>query len=344
MSLTNTIGIDKIDLQTTDFGVKKIDRSIFGINSNTKQGGSELPIYSDLTGNKIEANGYYHNGKIASYNVNKHGLMISFNPSNKYHPFNLISTGTQLNDVIESVKSEMSEIGILANIETAKLTRVDVTRNAILNNPFQTYMPSLRLLKGKRQSNTEYPDGYLIKNKQHQTIFYDKSLKLQIDKAPVIIPTNMARGEVRATKNKSVNRHFEINNLSDLLETAPDQINSFYKDYLNSIIFKRVDFGEQSVIDFESEIKLYHTLKKQRPKGYFNDWLQICSIDTLLKLFGSIRGIEMFLIECGESRMTIHRNIKRINDLIQIRGMMSNIRKELTPSEMLHELQIKLTA
>lgn len=344
MSLNNTIGIDKIELTTKDFGVEKITREIFGINANTKQGNTELPVYFDLTGDSLKANSYYHNGKIASYNVNKHGLMVSFNPSTKYHPYNLISTGDKLARVVSEVSKELKQIGIHTDINQAKIVRADLTRNTLLSNPFSVYMSGLRLLKGKRQSNTEYPDGYLIKNKQHQTIFYDKGLKLQLDKTPIPIPPNFARGEVRATKNKTVNRYFQINTIPDLLETPSEEINRFFKDYLNNTIFKRVEFGEQSLIDFDSEIHLYHTLKARKPKGYFNEWLHLCSIDTILSMFGSLRGLELFLKECGENRMTIHRNIKRVQELIQIRGMLSGIRKELTPTELLHELQTKLTA
>lgn len=344
MSLNNTIGIDKITLTTNDFGVEKITRKIFGINSNTSQGNDELPVYFDLNGGSIQANSYYHNSKIASYNVNKHGLMVSFNPSTKYHPYDLISTGDKLERVINEVSKELNTLGIRTDINQAKITRTDLTRNTILSNPFTVYMNGLRLLKGKRQSSTEYPDGFLIKNRQHQTIFYDKGLKLQLDKTPIPIPPNLARGEVRAVKNKTVNRYFQINTIPDLLETPPDEINRFFKDYLNEVIFKRVSFGEQSIIDFESEIQLYHTLKTRKPKGYFNEWLHLCSIDSILKMFGSLRGLELFLYECGESRMTVYRNIKRVQELIQIRGMLSGIRKELTPTELLHELQTKLTA
>lgn len=345
MSLSNNIGIDKIELTSTDFSVNEISSKIFGINANTKQGGSELPVYFDLKNNTINANNYYHNGLLASYNVNKRGLMVSFNPSTKYHPYNLISTGGEaLNRIVNEVKKEMASIGINTNLDTAKIVRTDLARNVITESPFPFYQSGFRLLKGKRQSNTEYPDGYLIKNKQHQTILYDKGLKLELDKALIEIPKNLMRGEIRATKNKTVNRYFEINNISDLLETPPEQIDSFYKDYLNNTIFKRVQIGEQSVIDFDSEIQLYQTLKARKPKGYFNEWIQLCSIDNLLSMFGSIRGIEQFLIECGESRMTVYRNIKRIETLIQIRGMLTNVRKQRTPTELLHEVQMKLTA
>lgn len=338
------VGIDKIVLQTTDYTVKKIDRSIFGINSNTKQGGAELPIYSDLTGTRIQANGYYHNGKIGSYNVNKHGLQVILNPSNKYHPYDLISTGDKLQDVITELSKESSNIGINFNLDHARITRLDLARNAVLKQPFITYMSALRLLKGTRQNSTEYPDGYLIKNTQHQTIFYDKGLKLKLDKQPVTPPDNLFRGEIRATKNKTVNRHFELNNLGDLLETAPEQLTTFYKTYLSDKIFKRVEMGDQAQIDFESEIQLYHTLKARRPKGYFNEWLHLCSIDTIMQMFGSLRGLELFLYECGENRMTVYRNVKKVQELIQVRGMLANVRKQVTPSEMLHEMQYKLTA
>lgn len=337
-------GIDKIALYTLDFQVEKYCNSIFGINANKRQGSIGLPVFHDLKGNTIEANGFYHNSKLANYDINKKGLKISFNPSKHFHPYNLVSTGEELERVVTSIQKELSEIGIKTNLNSSKVVRADITKNAILEAPFDCYLSALRLLRGKRQQTTEYPSGYLISNSLHQTIIYDKAKKLELDKANCIIPKNLFRGEVRATRGKAVSKFFNFSTLSDLMELHSSEIDNSYKKYMSEIIFNSKNTEKQLSIVFEDEIQFFKELKEKFPRGYFNEWLHVISIDELFRMFGSIKTFQLFLRENGENRTNISRFTKKIQDLIEIRGQLSNIRKQKTASEQLHEIKTKLVA
>jgi len=338
------IGIDKISLQTKDYSIKQFSNRIFGIKANMPPNSQGLPTYSDLSGQEIQANSVYHNGLYANYDINKKGLLISFNPSKVYHPYNLVSTGDELGNVIQNINSELAQIGILTSLETARVVRADITRNIQLDEPFQCYMQAFRLIRGKRQETKEYPDGYLVSNSLHQTCFYDKGKKLELDKENCIIPKNFGRGEVRAIKGKAVSRYFNFSTLGDLLETDEREITASYKTYLTEIIFNSKNTSEQMSIMFEDEISFFHKLKEKSSRGYFNEWLQVCSIDEIFRMFGSIKNLELFLRECGENRTNIHRFVKKINDIILVRGQLGNIRKQRTATEQLNEIQNKLIA
>jgi hypothetical protein len=117
-----------------------------------------------------------------------------------------------------------------------------------------------------------------------------------------------------------------------------------YKTYLKNVIFSRSKFGSQILIDFDNEIKFYNSIKSKMPKGYFNYWLQINSIDSLLNMFGSVENVKRFLTDAGENRMTIHRNLSKIKELIATRGILSSTRKEVTPISLLNEIREKFVA
>jgi hypothetical protein len=338
-------GIDKIALHTTDFEVRNYSNTIFGINSNRRQGLKEgLPVFRDLNGAEVEANSFYHNSTLANYDINKKGLKISFNPSKQFHPYNLISTGEALESVINSIETELSEIGIKTNLNSSKIVRADITKNAILEAPFEFYLPALRLIRGKRQETTEYPNGYLISNSLHQTIIYDKAKKLELDEATCIIPKNLFRGEVRATKGKAVSRFFNFSKLSELMELHSSELDNSYKTYMSEIIFNSKNTEQQLSISFEDEVQFFQSLQEQFPRGYFNEWLNIFGIDYLLIKFGSLNNIQILFRESGQSRTNIYRFTKTIQRLIETRGQLSNLRREKTASEQLHEIKTKLIA
>ena len=301
------IGIDKILITTKDFRVKDLKNTVvFGRNVSIKQGGAALPIYSDLNDNKIDANSFYHNGKKAIYDISTKGLAIHFNPSKQLHPFNLISAGDTLNKHLAEVEKEMHSIGIVTSLAA--------------------------------------PDGYYIGNKSHQTIFYNKAKELKHSKVEAITPENFARLESRFKSTDAVKRYTTITSLNELKRIDAADIDSMYKSHLNKSVFTRSQLGTQMLIDFNNEIQLYSTLKSQMPKGYFNYWLNINSIDALLVRFGSIEGIKQFLSDAGENRMTIHRNIEKLQEIIATRGVILSSRNEVTPITLLHEIKEKFAA
>lgn len=341
----NKIGIDKILLTTKEFRVKNLsDTNIFGRNVNIQQGGAPLPIYSDLDNNRIDANSFYHNGQKGIYDISTKGLAISFNPSKDLHPYNLISTGVELNNRIEDIKKELNSIGILTDINTMKLSRFDLAKNNQMQYPLPMYHEGLKLLKGKRSDSRSAPDGFYVGNKSHETIFYNKGKELKHRKIEAITPDNYLRVEPRYRNTDAVKRYTTIASTYDLINIDSSDIDTMYKSYLQNVIFSRAKVGSQMLIDFDNEIQVYNALKKQMPKGYFNYWLQINSIDTLLDMFGSIDNVKRFLSDAGETRQTIHRNINKIKELIATRGVLSSSRKDVTPISLLNEIQEKFVA
>jgi hypothetical protein len=341
----DNVGIDKILLTTKEFGVKNLSNTdIFGRNVSIKQGGGELPIYRDIEGTPIQANSFYHNGQKAIYDISTKGLAIAFNPSKDLHPYNLISTGKELNNRIEDIKTELKSIGILTDINAMKLSRFDLAKNQPMDFPLPMYNEGLKFLKGKRSDSRSAPDGYYVGNKSHETIFYNKGKELKFRKVEAITPENFLRVEPRFRNTDSVKRYTTIQSVYDLTNIDSSDIETMYKTYLKNVIFSRSKFGSQILIDFDNEIKFYNSIKSKMPKGYFNYWLQINSIDSLLNMFGSVENVKRFLTDAGENRMTIHRNLSKVKELIATRGILSSTRKEVTPISLLNEIREKFVA
>lgn len=339
----NKIGIDKISLTTKEFRLENLN--LLGRKLNIAPNETNvLPMYTDLKGKQVEANSLYFNGG-ATYDISAKGLMVTFNPSKNLHPFNLTSTGKELNNQIKLVEKELKSIGIVTNIEDMKLSRFDLAKNQTMQHPQSMYHDGLKYLKGKRSESRQAPDGFYIGNKSHESLFYNKYKQLKYDKIEVIAPERLARFEARFRNTETVRRYTTISSLNELKSIENEDIDSMYKTYLNKVVFTRVNIGIQSLIDFESEAQLYQSLKSQYPKGYFNYYLNLNSAEYVLSKFGSMENFIRFLESVGENRMSIHRKVNKLKDLISTHSFLSSKKgKQVTPLTLLNEIKERFAA
>jgi hypothetical protein len=343
------LGIDKIALTTRDFSVNNITKELFAINPNTKQGGGELPIFTDLSGQKLEANSYNHFSKKigAYYGVNKHGLKIEFNPSNIYHPYNLITAGEQLNQTYNLIQKDLKNIGINVDLSEMKTTRVDIASQDEMQHHPLIYSNAFRQLNGNRQSKKEEPNSFYFQNKEHQVCFYNKREQL-LDKYgngyELNVPKNFMRAEIRALKSGSVLRNIGIKKASEILLLDFDTCKNIRDDYMNKNIFNLRQLGKQQVINFESELKQWQHTRERFPKGYLKHYLALNGVNELLLRFGGFEGIGLFLREAGESRKVINSHLKYLKTLVLERAFLTKESNEITTEILIKELAKKFAA
>lgn len=344
-------GIDKIALSTQNFSIRDAKNKDFAIDCAIKQGGKNPPpLLIDSTGFQVEAWKMYHNSEkgIANYSINERGLQVIFNPSKLFHSYHLTSTGTRLNDAIKTVEKEMQSIGISCNIAEMHPTRIDVAAQSEMHFPLFQYEPAFRLLKGQRmKQQRQYEGGYSFGNTQTQTMFYDKLKELQYNnpKNRIILPeNNLLRCEVRQLKNKSVAQVFNIGKLSEFIQLGPTDIENVYKSFLNKRIFARQFVSDQYELDFNSELEILKSYKKQHSRDAWKLYLMEINLDALLLKFGNIDNFGTFCMEAGYSRENVFRIKNNIRSLLQRKSVNDTKRGEVTTSTLLTELQEKFAA
>ena len=344
------IGIDNIALHTRDFKPLDLtDRSVWGIASNQRQGSTgDIPTWVDSKGHTIQANSVYHNHKLFNLTIDYKGCNIQFNPSKIKHQYNLLSTGDEFKETISTIETEINKVCSL-DFKNMSLCRFDLARNESMDFPISMYFGGLRLLRGKRSDSRNEPDGFYIGNRTHQSIFYNKEtgLKYSLGNSNFITPPNFMRGECRWLKSLAVKRYANgIRNINDLFELSPTDLDLSYKNYFNRVIFVRSKLGEQLKIDWNDEIQLFQSLKKDMPKGYFSYWLQLNSINTLMEQFGSMQSVKDFISsdELGESISARYRNLQKLEQLIALRGQLDKQRNVVTDSSLLEEIKQRFVA
>ena len=145
------LGIDKIQLHTSEYSLDSADSSLFGFNTSTKQGETDIPLLLvDKQGVIIKAKSIFRNTQLANYTINKFGLQVQFNPSPQYHPYHLIEPqDKRFTQVVDKVKQELDRAGIGCCLDSMQLTRFDVANQQDMRLTPVAYNQVFALLKGK---------------------------------------------------------------------------------------------------------------------------------------------------------------------------------------------------
>ncbi len=333
-------GIDSIHLTSKDYSVKDVTRlNELGWKGKANALEETRVLLEDTQGKQIRANSIYNNSKdrIGHFDISPYGVLIHFNPSKVYHDYNLISTGKELEYICKTIQKEANQIGLDVCIDSMHLTRLDLTKQAIMKYEVPQYASAFRLLHGKRTQTKEYPSGYQFSNTQRQFVFYDKAQEI-LDKKGVIDEINFMRAEAKFLKKDSVKGATKILSLSQLQETSNADIDSFYSKQLADNVFCRKHIGFQSVLDFNNEIQILQSLMQTNKRGAWKEYLLLRNVDDTINELGGILRFAELCNEAGYSRRKKYYIQSEVKKLIHQKSFIDNRRKKVSTSALLDEV------
>lgn len=143
-------------------------------------------------------------------------LSIIFNPS-KFNTDNNIylANNTRLQIAIDGIKKELKIIGVNFNMATAKVSRVDITKDRTMEFSSNQYTQVLSMLPtSTRMVDRNYPNGYQQGNKSWQTVFYGKTEQVK-DIYNIDLNKPVMRGELKLLKGSIVERETGFTRLKE---------------------------------------------------------------------------------------------------------------------------------
>lgn len=349
-------GIDKLWLNTQNFEVKEVKSSNFGIDQTIKQGNNndELPyLFTDQQGKDIRANKIYHNpmGKgVAHYTIErkfgKLGLMVQFNPSKLMHPYNLVELNSSgYNEALLQVQTEMSTLGIQADLSNMSVNRLDIAKQSEMNYPFYQYEDAFRLMKGVRSKKKSYEGSYYFSNQSTEVSFYDKVQEMKFNKldANLCDEKNFMRSEIRALKHPSVARLMKIGTLRNLSDVSPSDLDIIYNNYISSKVFGKSKEPIQTTLNIDAEVDI---MKYYLSTGRGGVWKYFLSggLDFNILKLGGIDNCGRLLSEAGMERTWVYRTKVKIQEMIIEKSKIDALRKHITPAILIEELKQKFAA
>lgn len=234
-------GCDKVKLWNRNFEISTArDWSII---PNRKKAGQEHPepttLFCDNRGNYIQGERAYIEHPLFTAKVKSGMLIVEFNPSKLFHPFELTADPNKLNEAATLVQGILKDkFNCDVNFSNAGIGRIDVTAQDRMSRIVPYYDDIIKAAKdSKRAPRTEYPNGFLIHNSQRELCTYDKGLKNAIDsqmKYP--LPTNFMRCEARLLKSAAVKSHSPFAQFNDLLQSGERGMMWTYAKNVNALL------------------------------------------------------------------------------------------------------------
>lgn len=320
-TLKNDFGVDKLDLifQKGEFeyaeqSLKKWTKKTIESEKTRSvkffyQGGAELPYIAEIVPDQPLKAGYLH---------------ISANPSKPHHEYELNSNPTQIFDFYREVFADLRKHLVEPDLEKAKISRLDLAHNIILNHELLTYNNVFDTLQGKRQFKRTYGDSRYWKNGENEFIVYNKKNEIQEFYRKKLNMPNITRAEVKALKGRSVSKIYGVTYLGDILDR---EFKEEYNLYVTDKIL-RTKFGQQLRFDFEElEQSFISCIEKFGRNRAIDNFLRIIGVEALTQ---TKNGLIYFqeIIRSKYNERTVRRQMSKMNDLLSVLKPIQEKREE----------------
>lgn len=212
--------VDTLKLHLQGFDIDKGANILIqpGIVDHASGAVNDDVLYSGAV--KIEGAKAFLNKSAYNFTLNTHGAFLQCSVPKIFHGNNERPvTGDQVSGVISFLENDLKANGIHANLDTAKLTRVDIFKQDTFRYSFPDYTPVLSLLRGKRQWKRAYGTTYLFGNTQRELCVYDKGVERQNGEGErEVTSTNDIRAEVRLLSHRPVSKATGMDTVTDLVK------------------------------------------------------------------------------------------------------------------------------
>lgn len=336
-------GIDKLVLTTTDFSVKDVHhpelQTAFVLNG-------QMPhLYTDQLGNVVFGQKTFYNAEegLVSMTINRHGLQVITNPSKHYHSYELLTETERLADVGKRVERTLHQVGIKLNLQDAKVSRLDLTKQAFMPQPVPLYGEAFKCMNGKRQERKGYENGFYFSNKQHEVVFYDKGIAAKMPPNK-----NFMRGEVRYLRTKVVQKLTEgIVTFKDLQSSGADHITSCYNKYMQNQVFGQAQKApnlDENMPNLLAMATFIKALRDAKPNGWTSEIKNMYGLEHMLDLVGGVEGYKKVLAMAGVPRTSMYNILKRDKELLRKKGFLDASIGNVTVASMINEVRTMFAA
>jgi hypothetical protein len=331
--------IDTLKLRITDYTINKgapltVQPAAYDLATGET---NESTLYQDGD-YKIQGTKAYINRGAFKLTINDYGAFLHTSVPKQYHGSNDIPVnGKQTKDVLIGIQKELKENGIHTDIFNADLSRIDISKQAEMNNLTSDYNPAFYMLQGKRMNKRDYGSTILFHNTQRQLCFYDKVVETQIrTKVKQTGPSHTLRNEVRLLSKRAIIGATDLKTVRELIseygildQVYIDQVRNVLKYDIEGITDEQLRFVSS---DVEKDIL---RLKGQGivNMGAFRKLIIMQGIQGILKQIDQDTLISLF------ERHTTFENKRMIKSRINkfIQENMFNIKAIETPVKVLYQ-------
>jgi hypothetical protein len=237
----------------------------------------------------------------------------------------------------------LKSIGISTDIQTAKVSRLDVFKTVETEEPFECYHPVLSMLRGQRMAKRDYGTTFLWGNQSQEICAYDKRAEMQQRKVPTEgVPDHPLRFEWRMLKGRKVRESLGgISSVADLL-AGYDHVRQSYAGTMEKQLFNRSVREVATVTASEIEEQLLASRAQGNSRYWFDNWLKARGLAAVI---GNLDAVHQAVKSVSENRSTQQKIMRKL-EAAQTDAMMMKIigPSPRTLAELYGELKSKVLA
>lgn len=303
--------IDTLQLELQNWEVRdrsKLQLQPAAVSLESGEAIGEFPLWVDGGGELVEGAKAYFNDDVMNVSIqSKHRISRCFVKfslpkvlrGDNFSGLNRAEAGSAL----DSVASRLEEVGVLSDMDGARLSRVDLFRNIESDEGYSSYYPLFSLLEGSRLNKRDYGTTYLWRNGVRELTVYDKIAERAIrGKGSTGLPENVLRFEARFFKHRKVLSSVGMDTVRDLrqgFDALPEVYNREWKASLFS--FDVPDIERMSRDRLFAELSYY---RRWCGRYWMRAYLEDVGTVALLERCGGVEVLRRTLSSLYDDRNT----------------------------------------
>lgn len=294
-------GVDKLTLTTRDFLLSDVTASRLRAVTSTdySTGQASAHLLTDQSGHAVTADRLYDNNGLASIDINRHGLRVTFNPSKLVTPSAgglLCTSPVDLTAAVNLVKRDLRDRGILCDLDDARLYRLDLTRDADLRGAVAQYTPVFGALGLKRARNQSlYPGGLQSTHGTLGLVMYNKGAEAGLQR------DNLLRGELQFKRHDGAPlKRSGVYSIRSLFNVGFDGLHDLYAATMRANVFTSASITDTpATLDRDLVTELTTLRNMYGARGYVQKWLAQHGVANVLEFYSqdqiaeALRGLGM---------------------------------------------------
>lgn len=221
-------------------------------------------------------------------------LSVMFNPT---HFGNGYTAHTNILQAKEQAQKLVIDAGVNIDLNDGLLMRVDIAKDRELKECPDYYATMMnRFLSFRRESNrAENYNGIHMGNRSRQWGFYNRTLKVNLDKIQNDLPENVGRMEYRLFNEgkKSWTKAYNITTLSDLTNDR-DQYTEIYRDGMGLIFTNKLVNNDVVILPPTELRQMLEQVRATYGRNTIQYVISAYGIKSLIEDYGERGVIEAF--------------------------------------------------
>lgn len=226
--------------------------------------------------------------------INENHLSVMFNPT---HFGNGYTAHTNIKQATEQAQKLIIDAGIDIKLNEGQLMRIDIAKDRELKECPDYYATMMnRFLSFRRESNrAENYNGIHMGNRSRQWGFYNRTLKVNLDKIENDLPENVGRMEYRLFNEgkKAWQKAYNIRTLADLTNDR-DQYIDIYRDGMGLIFTNKLVNNDIVILPPTELRQMLEQVRSIYGRNTMQRVISAYGIKTLIEDYGERALIEVW--------------------------------------------------